>query len=795
MSGKGQRGSAAESNSSEAAPKARDSFRRRTIIVVAVAIVLLHCMATMVGGLLDPDETALAESARTLVANEAPFVYPTRPTAETALVPPSATWLAAAGIALAGNGTMAARAFAALSSALLLLGCFIVLSRAGSRRIGYFLCLACLTTPLYALRCGQVGPSAVAATSTLLAISCLSVLASCDATLSRRRWLSVTLGVAVGVGMLSTGPAGAALHAISIMACLVVLPYPASDEVQRWRWLIPPVVALVGAGLFIFGIFDGLSGWPTAASLGRLGCGSGEQESAALLWVGVAFVSVAVIVWRAGQARRLGLHISALVAVCLAAPWTIAACFSSDGAALCTALDEAASRPWQTHVAMADTVRTLGYGMYPWMAFLPLSVLRLTSKPGAPGALAIVIFVFVALSLCGGLVGALPTQPVIVTAAVLIAVVSTIGLVWGQEEESNGVNTGERTACMVGAMLLVVVFKDLVSEPELIPALGLTLQASSNTLIRGSLLAVIIGALTLVSLLLYALKGAKPLRWTPSPITRLIQRSPRYALSIAVVVMASAGLLNLTVGMSRLSSAASWADVFETYEDSRRQGDEIYGWREIGSGGRYYAGRDLSTLSRARDVRRVLSREGGRTFFLMETLAYRQLSEMINRITGERMRPLNDDRQHHVIAVYDGPNLSTIERPAPIVDDVPEHARRRGEQLGRSMQLVGALISAEHAHPGDTVAVELYFRCSSTPNEDHQVRLHLRPRRGGFRHSEAHDPTDDLLPTSQWRPGQVIVDRAELIVPVETEPENYTISVELVGGGGGRRDVGRLDIE
>lgn len=795
MSRKGQRSSAADSQASDAAPSTRGSRVRRTFILAAATLIVAHAVAAASGGLLGPAETALAESARTLVAGQATFLFPTAPTAETALVPPTATWLSGAGIAAVGNSTLGARGLSALSSALLLLGCFVVLSRARPPRVGLFVCLACVTTPLFTLNCGQIGLSAVTAASTLLSISCLSVLASWKDTLPPPRWIPITLGVAVGVGMLAAGPAGAALHVVSIIACLVVLPNPDGSDVRPVRWIVPLAIALFGAGALIIGAIGGRSGFPSSASLGLLGCGGGEGGSAAALWIGVAILGMAVIVWRGHQARRLGLHVAAVVAVILGAPWVIAAFLSADGAALCTALEQGATRRWQTNVAMAETVRTLGYGLYPWMAFLPLSVLRLTSRPGTQSSLAVVVFAFITTAIGCALVGALPSQPVIVTTAVLIAVVSSVGLLLGNEDETSAVNVSERTACMVGAMLLIVVFKDLTREPELVPALGLPLGVSGSALIRGSLLPVIIGAATLFSLLFFALEGAEPPKRTPPPIARWIKRGPRYALAAAVVVVSVVGLVNLTSSMNRLSSAASWADVFETYADTQRQGDEVYGWREVGNGGRFYADQDLSTLSRARDLRRVLSREGGRTFFLTETIAYRQLSEMINRITGERVRPLNANRQHHVIAVYDGPRLSAIERPAPTINEVPEHARRRSEQLGRSVLLVGAAISTERAHPGDTVTVELYLRCTRTPNEDHQVRLHMRPHRGGWRHSEAHDPTDDLMPTSRWRPGQVVFDRAELIVPPDTEPESYTLSAELIGGGGGRRDIGGLEIE
>ena len=97
--------------------------------------------------------------------------------------------------------------------------------------------------------------------------------------------------------------------------------------------------------------------------------------------------------------------------------------------------------------------------------------------------------------------------------------------------------------------------------------------------------------------------------------------------------------------------------------------------------------------------------------------------------------------------------------------------------------------------PGETVTVQLYLKCTRSLSRDHEIRLHLRPRKGNYRHTERHDPADARLPTSRWRPGQIIVDTSELVVPPDIEPGRYAISVELVGAGGARREIGSLRVE
>ena len=75
------------------------------------------------------------------------------------------------------------------------------------------------------------------------------------------------------------------------------------------------------------------------------------------------------------------------------------------------------------------------------------------------------------------------------------------------------------------------------------------------------------------------------------------------------------------------------------------------------------------------------------------------------------------------------------------------------------------------------------------------MKFHLKPRRGSWRYSVTHDPTDDILPTSRWRSGQIIEDQTELVVPLDAERGRHSLEVELVGAGQGRVLLRTLRIE
>jgi hypothetical protein len=165
-------------------------------------------------------------------------------------------------------------------------------------------------------------------------------------------------------------------------------------------------------------------------------------------------------------------------------------------------------------------------------------------------------------------------------------------------------------------------------------------------------------------------------------------------------------------------------------------------------------------------------------------------------MSGERIRSLNRHPEHYVLAVYEGPDLSTVDRPPPVIPALPEHLRARSDDLGTgAVQLRGATISAEHAHPGDTISVEIYLQCVRPPSQDHQVRLRARLQDSDWNHSEAHDPTDGALPASEWQPGQIVVDRADFVLPADAPVGQYTLEMDLVGAGGPRQELGRVRVE
>ena len=87
--------------------------------------------------------------------------------------------------------------------------------------------------------------------------------------------------------------------------------------------------------------------------------------------------------------------------------------------------------------------------------------------------------------------------------------------------------------------------------------------------------------------------------------------------------------------------------------------------------------------------------------------------------------------------------------------------------------------------PGDKAEIAVYFRAADRPSADYQVQVIVRPTaaegaaRTAAARSPVRTPAGGLLPTTRWRPGEVVRDTARLRIPATWG-----------GAGGGTAEVG-----
>jgi len=789
------------------------SFFFRGLAAITFAVVLLHVVIAAQGGLIAPAETDIA-----IASGPGDAGRETAADASRLLEPPLARWLATGGLAVAGRSAIGARLLPVLASALLLLGCGAVALRFHGPRAAAWIVLAMSTTPLCIARLGQVSTATLTAASLGLAAVSLAALASVGG--ARPRWLAPVAGCAIGVAILSGGPTGAAIATLMVLGHIAVSQSAPGDRDARTRW-IGGGLAAAGAIMMVASLRHGGTGWPSAASLYDVRCPLVEGEHGADgVWLGTALAAAGLVVARVRTARSLGLGWTALVAVVIGLPWFLLTWASAPMETLCTSPAVQAPVAIVSAPEIADRIKDLGAGVFPWMAFLPLGLLRLRRwivepanldaggsggpeqgvrsseepvEPAGLGPLGSVLAVWVAASVCTLLASSPPASNALVACAAALACMGGLAF---SSRAATGEPLAERTACAAGALLLLMVFKDLLDDPGiLLSAIGLSTTAGTPE----PRIAVIAGGLGMAGVGVIALRGAVLGERWPAALRRLVSgaESTGRALALASVLACALALLSQTV--VPVMRASSWAGVISTYQRLREDGERLFAFRELGGDAELYGDARIEVLDGSGDLRRALGRRRGRVFLATRTLYYRQLSETIGRITGERPRVVEGEQRQTLLAVYDGPRPDDVSRPAPTVDAVPRELSRGAEMLASgAVELVGAGVLAERARPGDTVGIVLYLRARARIETDLTANVSLVRQESSSETSFPHEPTDGVWPTSRWRPGEVVVDRLEVVVPEDAAAGDWELLVEMLSERqtrDARRRIGTIRIE
>ena len=96
---------------------------------------------------------------------------------------------------------------------------------------------------------------------------------------------------------------------------------------------------------------------------------------------------------------------------------------------------------------------------------------------------------------------------------------------------------------------------------------------------------------------------------------------------------------------------------------------------------------------------------------------------------------------------------------------VPADARLAPVTFGTQVRLIGASLSPETVHPGETTWVTLYWEALNHFDQDYTVFVHLLDHTGADVAQENSWPGLGTYPTRLWQPGSVIVDRYPVSVP------------------------------
>jgi hypothetical protein len=96
--------------------------------------------------------------------------------------------------------------------------------------------------------------------------------------------------------------------------------------------------------------------------------------------------------------------------------------------------------------------------------------------------------------------------------------------------------------------------------------------------------------------------------------------------------------------------------------------------------------------------------------------------------------------------------------------------------LGSTIQLIG---QSTNLSDNSTVNLTLFWQPKTTPPADYTVFVHLRDSNGATVTQHDGQPLGGAYPTSQWQPGEIVIDPITFPLPENMESGTYTLFVGL----------------
>jgi mannosyltransferase len=106
-------------------------------------------------------------------------------------------------------------------------------------------------------------------------------------------------------------------------------------------------------------------------------------------------------------------------------------------------------------------------------------------------------------------------------------------------------------------------------------------------------------------------------------------------------------------------------------------------------------------------------------------------------------------------------------------------AERTDVRFGEAIALEGYSLLTPQVGAGDVIQVTLFWRADAPLAERYKVFVHLLDSNGQLVAQVDREPGADLLLTTSWQPGQLIVDRYGVPLPAQTATGRYALFVGL----------------
>ncbi|HYU17857.1 MAG TPA: hypothetical protein VEQ11_04105, partial [Chloroflexota bacterium] len=126
--------------------------------------------------------------------------------------------------------------------------------------------------------------------------------------------------------------------------------------------------------------------------------------------------------------------------------------------------------------------------------------------------------------------------------------------------------------------------------------------------------------------------------------------------------------------------------------------------------------------------------------------------------------------------------IRLVSRSTPLAPDALPITVPAGGALGE-VQLLGAALDREYPRPGDRARLTLFWQTSAARPTSQDVSLALRDSSGGTVQEWRGAPVDGTYPTSAWKPGEIVRDTWDLVLPSRLPPGPLSLAVGLAPPG------------
>ncbi|NOZ87683.1 MAG: glycosyltransferase family 39 protein [Deltaproteobacteria bacterium] len=340
---------------------------------------------------------------------------------------------------------------------------------------------------------------------------------------------------------------------------------------------------------------------------------------------------------------------------------------------------------------------------------------------------------------------------------------------------------GERALTFLGLVLIVLAGREILPSPS-VWAYSITYDYTRQPLDR----------LATISNLGYWL----PIFLVVSGIGAAVIAMLRpIRLGIALVVSAGMGLA-VWLGffyVPFVAPAMGQEEAWRSFQEARKPSDRIYNYRMIWRGEMWYSRDSASCVRNRSELKRVLQKPG-RIFFITnrDGNKHNQLKREYRSLTGRSLKVVNKETENYIMYLHDGPAL----KPEPIkplagtiLKNPPKGIVEVHAHLGnKKVELIGYKLNTTPLEKGTYMDLSLYWSVLGKMNRDMKVFIHMdKPGKRCFVSDTT--PVKGSYPTTEWKKGELILDRHSFRVPDDCRSADVSLYVGLFD------DKGRLEIK